>query len=310
MQGREPLLFYTVFLIHMEPMDLPYNTPIDVTDNITPDEFKRNYLLPEKPVVIRKLWANFPARRKWNIEYFQQTLGDIEVGVFTGGKDKADRSFKVPDLKMKFGEYLQKITGEPCNYRLFLFNIFRHKPELRDDFDWPPLTRLYLKRVPFMFFGGMGSVVRIHQDMDWSNVFLTQLHGRKWVVLFHPKYSTLLYRYPFNVHSSVDIEHPEYDKFPGLKYVEGMHCTLEPGDTLFIPSGYWHYIKYLEGGYAINQRALSPYLRRWLKGFWHVVILSNVDDLMRMLLKKNWYIMKSRISHKRAEKMLERMTAS
>ena len=99
-------------------------------------------------------------------------------------------------MKMKFGDYLEKITSGPCDLRLFLFNIFKHKPELRNDFGWPSFTRFYLKKVPFMFFGGGGSVVRIHQDMDWSNVFLTQLYGRKKVILFHPRYSKILYRYP------------------------------------------------------------------------------------------------------------------
>jgi hypothetical protein len=281
-------------------MQPQFEHPVEIVDQISPREFRQKYLLPEKPVVIRGLWNNFPARNKWTVEYFNRELGNIEVGVFDEGKDKADRSFKVPDLKMKFSEYLKKITSGPCDLRLFLFNIFRHKPELRNDFDWPPLTRFYLKKVPFMFFGGKGSVVRIHQDMDWSNVFLTQLYGRKLVVLFSPEYSDFLYRYPFNVHSSVDIEHPDFEKFPGLQHIEGMQCILEPGDTLFIPSGYWHHIKYLEGGYAINQRALSAHPLRWLKGFWHVVILSNVDELMRFLFGKKWFEYKVNLANKRA----------
>ncbi|NJM16553.1 MAG: cupin-like domain-containing protein, partial [Bacteroidales bacterium] len=219
-----------------------------------------------------------------------ETLGHAEVGVFDGALQKHDRSFKKPHRKMKFGHYIKQITSnEDSDVRLFLFNIFKHAPDLRNDFDFPPLTRLYLKSVPFMFFGGKNAVVRMHQDMDWSNVFLTQLHGKKEVILFHPKYSKLLYRYPFNVHSAVDIERPDYSKFPGLVHVEGMRCVLEPGDTLFIPSGHWHYIKYLEGGYAINQRALSPYPSRWLRGLWHVAVLSNADEIMRWTFGDTWY---------------------
>ena len=158
-----------------------------------------------------------------------------------------------------------------------------------------------------MFFGGKNSKVRIHQDMDWSNVFLTQLYGRKEVVLFHPKYSKLLYRYPFGVHSSVDIENPDYEKYPGLKYVKGFHCILQPGDTLYIPSGYWHYIKYLDGGYAINQRALSPHPLRWIIGFWHVAVLSNIDDIMRYLFGESWFNLKRERSKNMAKKELERL---
>ena len=205
-------------------MEKRFTNPVEIKKNITPEYFRKHYLLKEKPVVLRGLWDRYPARKKWSIPYFKEELGEIQVGVFDGLMQKEDRSFKVPDKEMRFADYLEAITsGRTTDLRLFLFNIFRHKPDLRKDFDYPPLTRLYLRRVPFMFFGGKNSKVRLHEDMDWSNVFLTQLHGRKEVVLFHPKFSRLLYRYPFSVHSSVDIENPDYEKYPGLKYVEGMH---------------------------------------------------------------------------------------
>jgi ribosomal protein L16 Arg81 hydroxylase len=289
-------------------MEKHYQEPIDLRESISPQDFRQQYLKTEKPVVLRGLWDRFPARHKWTTEYFRKELGNIEVGVFDGKNQKLDRSFKVPDSRMKFRDYLNVITANrEVDLRLFLFNVFRHKPELRKDFSFPPLTKLYLRKVPFMFFGGKNSVVRMHQDMDWSNVFLTQLHGRKEVVLFHPKYSRLLYRYPFNVHTPVDIDKPDFEKFPGLKHVKGMRCILEPGDTLFIPSGYWHYIKYLEGGFAISLRALSPKPVKWVKGFWYVVVLSNIDDLMRWLLGKKWHRFKSDRSKDMADQELRRM---
>ena len=205
---------------------------------------------------------------------------------------------------MKFGEYLDLIAREPTNLRMFLFNPFRHKPDLRNDFDYPDITKGFLKRFPFMFFGGKNSTVRIHQDMDMSNVFLTQLHGRKRVILFDPSYSDLLYRFPYSVHSAVDIDHPDYEKFPGLRYVKGVQCTINNGETLFIPSGWWHFITYLEGGWAISQRALSPYPIRRLDGFWRVVILSSIDDIMRKVLAKRWFIHKEKLCIRKANRAI------
>lgn len=289
-------------------METQFCNPVDIRENISVKEFKKNYLHSETPVVLRGLWKNYPAYSKWNINYFMEELGEVEVGVFDGSLQKEDRSFKHAHRKMKFGEYLQAISShEDTDLRLFLFNIFKHKPTLRNDFDFPPLTKLYLKRLPFMFFGGKNSKVRLHQDMDWSNVFLTQLEGSKEVVLFHPRYSRMLYRYPFGVHSSVDIENPDFDRYPALQFVHGMRCILEPGDTLFIPSGYWHYIKYLEGGFAINQRALSPYPSRWLKGLWHVGVLSTLDDIMRNTLGDIWFVFKKNTSRQWANEELTKL---
>ena len=288
-------------------MEERFFSPVDIVENISPKRFKYEYLYKEKPVVIRGLWNDYPAVKKWTVSYFKEQLGNIEVGVFDGRMQKEDRSFKQPHRKMKFAEYLDTITSDKnSDLRLFLFNIFKHKPELKNDFSYPPFTRFYLK-IPFMFFGGKNSRVRIHQDMDWSNVFLTQLYGRKEVFLFHPKYSKLLYKYPFGVHSSVNLDQPDYIKYPGLKYVKGLHCIMEPGDTLFMPSGHWHYIKYLDGGYAINQRALSPRPRRWLHGLWNVTVLSNLDDLFRKLFGNRWFDYKIKRTRENANKAIKKL---
>ncbi len=288
-------------------MEKRFFTPVDIVEGISPRSFKKEYLYKEKPVILRGLWKDYPASKKWTLEYFKEQLGDIEVGVFDAKLQKEDRSFKQPDRKMRFSEYLDTITSDKeSDVRLFLFNIFKHKPELKKDFSYPPLTRFYIK-IPFMFFGGKNSKVRIHQDMDWSNVFLTQLYGQKEVYLFHPKYSKLLYKYPFGVHSSVNIDAPDYQKYPGLKYVRGLHCIMEPGDTLFMPSGYWHYIKYPEGGYAVNQRALSTNPINRIRGFWNVVVLSNLDDLFRKLFGDSWFSYKVKRTQHNAQKAIERI---
>ena len=285
-------------------------SPIDIVENISPEKFRKEYLTKEIPVILRGLWNEYPATKKWTVDYFKKELGDIEVGVFDIKLQKEDRSFKQPHRKMRFGEYLDSITSEKeSDVRLFLFNIFKHKPELKNDFSYPPLTRFYIK-IPFMFFGSKNSKVRIHQDMDWSNIFLTQLFWRKEVFLFHPSYSRLLYKYPFGVHSSVNIDQRDYKKYPGLRYIKGLHCITEPGDTLFIPSGFWHYIKYPDGGYAINQRALSSNPLRWMRGLWNVVVLSNLDDLLRKILGDRWFNYKIKRAEHNANKAIEEIKNS
>ena len=89
---------------------------------------------------------------------------------------------------MLFSDYLNLIAQKPTKLRMFLFNIFKHAPELCHDFSYPDIVDHYLTRHPFMFFGGATSWVDIHMDLDFSHVFITQFHGEKKVVLFDPKY--------------------------------------------------------------------------------------------------------------------------
>lgn len=288
-------------------MAIDFSTQIDTVENIDREAFTENYMLPEKPLVIRKLWNNYPAVTKWTLEYFKETLGDIQVGIFDDKKANPNQSFKKPHFYMKFGDYLDLIEKEPTEMRIFLFNVFKHMPELKNDFGFPDITSGYIKSLPFMFFGGANSIVRMHQDMDMSNVFLTQLHGRKRVIMFEPKYYKMLYRLPMNVHSGVDILNPDYKKYPALKYVKGMQTILNHGETLFMPSGYWHHITYLEGGFALSVRSLSPHYIKRMDGLLHVALLSNLDDGLGKVMGNKWFDLKHKIAEKRAEKEMERL---
>ncbi len=289
-------------------MGIDINTQVEQVDvdEITRDVFHEEFVWPNRPVVISGFLRHTPAYTKWTMEFFRQRLGEISVGIFDKIPGKMDRSFKSPDEYMRFGDYLDLIEREPTNKRIFLFNIFKHLPELRDDIDFPDLNTGWVKQLPFTFFGGAGSIVRMHQDMDMSNVFLTQFHGCKRVVLFPPDQSGLLYRLPFGVHSQVDIDNPDYERFPALEEVRGVSTILDPGDTLFIPSGWWHHIEYLEGGFAMSLRSLSPRWSARLRGIWNVGIVTHVDELLRLLLGRTWFEWKQRVAAKRAGSAMQK----
>ena len=161
-----------------------------------------------------------------------------------------------------------------------------------------------LKKLPFAFFGGEGAVTRIHRDMDNSNVYLTELYGNKRVVLFDPKYSDMLYRYPFGTHTSIDINNPDYEKYPALDKVIGYDCTIEAGDTIFMPSGWWHHIEYRTAGIGFSMRSISPYTSTVLRGLFQVGFLTHVDEVARLLLKDKWFDYKKNKAHERADKAL------
>ena len=264
-------------------------------------------MIPQKPVIIKNFYGkDSPLYNKWSFDYFKKELGQLEVGVYDveGEKKQDDRSYKGANNKMKFGDYLDLVQAKPTSKRLFLFNVFKHKKELHQDFEFPNIADNVLKFLPLAFFGGQGAVTRIHRDMDNSNVFLTELVGNKRVVLFDPKYSDLLYRYPFGTHTSIDINHPDYEQFPSLDKVIGYDCTIKAGDTLFMPSGWWHHIEYRTAGIGFSIRSLSPRLSTRLRGFYQIGILTHVDELMRKLMKDKWFEIKKRIAHKRAEKAM------
>lgn len=289
-------------------MAIDVSTQIPIVDGsrITKEEFYRDYYRPQKPVVLRGLWKQYPAYTKWTMDYFKKSMGSIEVGLFGNRKEDIAKTLQVPNAVMRFDDYLNLIEREPTDLRLFLFPVFKHKPELLKDFGYPKIAGPYIK-IPFMFFGPAKSVVRMHQDIDMSNVFLTQFHGQKRVVLFPPSQSDLLYRLPFNVHSIVDIDHPDYEEFPGLNYAKGMSALLEHGDTIFMPSGYWHHIEYVTGGFGLAIRTVANKLPRLTRGIWGVSVLRITDNIARKINEKKWFEYKKRVAHKRALRAIEKI---
>ena len=169
---------------------------------------------------------------------------------------------------------------EHTDLRLFLCNLFKYNPELRKEYPCPDVFKGLLDKKGYMFFGGKDTTVRIHYDIDMSNVLLTQFGGRKRVILIAPEYADLLYRLPFNTYSLIDFDNPDYTKFPALRYVKGYEVVLEPGDSIFMPSGYWHYMTYLEGSFSVSYRKLSPHLKDNLEGVVNLGVFLPLDSCM------------------------------
>ncbi len=282
------------------------STPIERVENISREEFQEKYMKPQKPVIIKHLYGKDAPVYQWTFDYFEKELGHIEVGVYDDESEERqdDRSYKQAGKRMKFKDYLDIIRSGPTTKRLFLFNVFKHKKELHNDFHFPNIADNVLRFLPLAFFGGQGAVTRIHFDMDNSCVFLTELTGRKRVVMFPPEASPLLYRYPFSTHTSIDVNNPDFDRYPALGKVKGIDCVIEAGDTIFMPAGWWHHIEYITPGLGFAVRSLSPYYSHRFAGFLKVGLLTHIDDLFNKFFGKNWFAWKINKADKNAERAM------
>jgi hypothetical protein len=283
----------------MQNIDLSLEIAVEHAEDLSYNDFKKKYLLPGKPVLIKGLANLQPAGKKWTIDWFKKTMGDLQIGVFDNNEKKHVYSTTVnPDKKMGFGDFLDLITkDEPSSIRMFRYNLYKQNPVLRKDFSCPSLIRKLnpMRRFGFMFLGGKDTDVRLHYDVDYSNVLLTQFYGNKKVILFPPQYSKYLYKMPFNTHSLVDLKNVNFKDFPGLKHVKGYQITQEAGDGVFMPSGHWHYNTYLTGGISVAFRKLAVTPRGLLKGIKFMTLTMPFDKTMNFLIGNKW--------HKRKEKM-------
>ena len=80
---------------------------------------------------------------------------------------------------------------------------------------------------------------------------LIHIVGRKKVVLFPPTESLNLYM-DGDKSEIIDIDNPDFERFPKFKNVQRYECILEPGDILFIPALWFHNVKALDFSVSVN----------------------------------------------------------
>src|SRR5438477_1341303 len=203
--------------------------PVDRVDTISVEDFQQRYYKPMKPLIIGDLSRRWPAHEKWNWQYFKSIVGDKRVALYNNVKSDAYTPINKADDYKTFGDYVDMISSGPAAWRIFLFNIFDHAPELTNDFTWPDhLMKGFVKKYPMLFVGGATSITHMHFDIDMSHILHTQFHGRKKVLLFPYQEQHKLYRKPFEVLSLADFSHysdnngtPDYHRFPALKLAHG-----------------------------------------------------------------------------------------
>jgi len=287
--------------------------PIEKTGIISDSDFKENYYKPGKPLVIKDLAKQWNAYHKWTWDYFKEVVGDKKVGIYNNTKSDAYTPINKADDYIRFGDYIDMVKKGPAEWRIFLFNIFNHAPQLQNDFTWPEnLMKGFVKRAPMLFIGGATSITHMHFDIDMSHILHTQFIGRKKILLFPYSEQHKLYRKPFEVLSLADFSNyhvnngkPDYGQFPALKLARGYETTLEHGETLFMPAGYWHHMEYLDSGFAMSLRAVQRNISGVAKGIWNLVGMRNIDTLMKKTAPQWWYEYKKEKVFQEAEKELK-----
>ncbi len=285
---------------------------VPVFATIDPKQFAREFYRPQKPVIIKDLAKAWPAYNKWNWNYFKTLVGDKKVGLYNNVKSDAYTPINTADDYKTFGEYIDTISAGPAAWRIFLFNIFEHAPQLVHDFTWPEhLMKGFVKKYPMLFVGGQTSITHMHFDIDLSNILHTQFAGRKRVLLFPFEEQHKLYRKPFEVLSMADFSNYyaatskiDYKQFPALKKATGYEVILDHGDTLFMPAGYWHHMEYLDSGFAMSLRALQPSITGKLKGAWNLFGMRSIDTVMKRTAPKWWYEAKKKTVFENAAREL------
>ena len=257
---------------------------------ITKADFLKHYFKPQKPVVIERFTENWPAYTKWNLDYMKAVGGDITIPLYDDRPVQHKDGFNQPHTKMKLGDYIELLKHEPTKYRVFLWNAIKEIPLLQNDFSFPDFGLRLLKGVPMLFFGGRDSYTFMHYDIDLANIFHFHFEGKKEVILFDQEQNDYLYKVPHSLitREDIDFANPDFEKWPMLKNANGHKTKLNHGEVLYIPEGYWHYMRYITPGFSMSLRAMARNPKNFSQAVYNLFIMRNFDTAMRVIKGQKW----------------------
>ncbi len=264
-------------------------TEIERREKLSYEEFAKNYLYANKPVIITDALREWPALRRWSPEFFKQEFGKMKFTLSENVKGKADYkgngSNEVEYTMDRFIDRVLSSTEEnPAPYfrNQILYDLF---PTLKKDIEplpeyfqpnWLPDHYMvkYVGEVLNrgaaleLYIGGKGGAFPVlHYDGAGAHAFLMQVYGLKEFIVYPPNQEQYLYPSPEkeNLSQINSVDKPDLGKFPLFAKAEPIVFILQPGEMLFIPSHWWHTTKMLSPSISISANVVN-------QSNWHELI--------------------------------------
>lgn len=241
------------------------------------DRFLTDFKRRSHPVLLQGYHDDDVALGTWSIESMMDRLPDETVDLDVGdAMVTKGLTFETQTLHAYLQSLLEPPTiGEPVRY-LQGYNIFEQDPSLYDEIAFPHLSSVAKREIRAGWIGPAGSVTGYHSDIGDNQ--LSQVVGRKLVKLVSPDQAARVYpakKYdPNGIACSVNADDWDAALHPEFANTEALYAVLHPGDSLYIPGRWFHYVRSLgvsisvnHLGYTFRQLAGGKTLdqmRRWL----------------------------------------------
>ena len=271
---------------------------IDKREKLSRKEFLHEYVLENRPVILKDATAGWAAVTKWTPAFFKEKYGSKRVPVF-----ERKRGVTLKDTVL-FADYVDEITASTYSNRakyLFSLKIPKEFPELLADLEprptyWDPNwleSKYLLPGMPSfklrnitgleMNMGGTGSPFPfLHYDDLWTQTFIAQAYGRKEWLLYPPDQTPYMYasKQAENI-SDIPMETDvDLSRFPLFAQARPVRCVVEQGEMLYGAAGWWHTTRALTPSVAVvlstangsiwSDVTKAAFARAWQHPKWYV----------------------------------------
>jgi hypothetical protein len=230
----------------------PHYGRVEKRPHVSRSEFMDRYLRGSRPLVLTGVAKHWPAMKRWSPKDLGERFGHLFVEI--QAERSADPNYEVNKLmhkrSVRLADFVDTVMagGASNDYYLTANNEALRQPgfaPLLDDIGTLPefCDRAQLAERSSFWFGPAGTVTPLHHD----TVMLchTQIVGRKRWRFISPLDTPKVYNH-FEVYSPIDLDRPDPQRYPLFREVNVLEVVVEPGETVFLPLGWWHQVTSLD----------------------------------------------------------------
>lgn len=246
------------------------------------------------PCIFNTGMEKWPALTKWNLDFFKKKFSNV----------KATINYNLPEQQSPYlyteQPHSKQMSLSKCidfiyaNDRCY---IAQHEIKdfvgLEQDFNFLDIIPTLDHNKPIYTNLWVGKNTRSGLHYDYNDNFLVQISGHKKVFLAAPDDIKYLYPLADNfTKTQVNPMDPDLKKFPKLKNATIFTGEINPGEILFIPKGWFHYIYSPKESISLNcwygdSLTKIEHLQSFYRSGWRTWLQFSKDFIWHGLLKQS-----------------------
>jgi hypothetical protein len=243
------------------PNGIPVVTYTEIARLATPsgaaaEKFILRHLRARCPVIFGGAHAFQERTRSWSLPFLREELGHLDVIVAKTDARQLRASPTAGQLygRMRLGDIIAAMEAgeDPGWVVVHPVNDLPHA--FASILSPPPYCRGAKFLRSKLWLAVTGATTPMHWDLPHN--FVAPLFGRRRAILFPRHYGLALRpNAPYSRtpnYARFDAEYPDYRRYPFARFARPLGAVIEPGDLLFIPSGWWHQVRTLETSLNVN----------------------------------------------------------